>query len=194
MGGSVAVPEQRVGIHIVDSAMANPVIIVDYDPNWPGLFQALRRRIADALGDMAAAIEHVGSTAVPDLAAKPIIDIDVLLTSEPMLPAAIERLATLGYVHRGNLGIPEREAFFAPVNDPPHHLYVCPPCSGEFRRHIAFRDYLRAHPKDARVYGDLKIALAERFRDDRSGYSTAKSEFVEELTRRANRYPEKVIH
>src|SRR5579864_1738490 len=165
--------------------MANPVIVLDYDSNWPALFQSLRKRVADALGDMAAAIEHVGSTAVPDLAAKPIIDINVLLTSEPMLPTAIERLARLRYVHRGNLGIPEREAFFAPVNDPPHHLYVCPPSSAEFRRHVAFRDYLRAHPKDAEIYGDLKKALAVRYREDRSGYNTAKTEFVAELTSRA---------
>lgn len=164
--------------------MVNPVIVLDYDPNWPGLFQSLRKRIADALGDMAVAIEHVGSTAVPDLAAKPIIDIDVLLASETTLSVAIERLASLGYIHRGNLGVPEREAFLAPVNNPPHHLYVCPPSSAEFRRHIAFRDYLRAHPEDAKIYGDLKRALAERFRDDRSGYNTAKAEFVTELTSR----------
>jgi len=165
--------------------MANTVIVLDYDPNWPGLFQSLRKRIADALGDMAATIEHVGSTAVPDLAAKPIIDIDVLLASETMLPVAIQRLASLGYVHRGNLGVPEREAFLAPANDPPHHLYVFPPSSAEFRRHMAFRDYLRAHPEDAKIYSDLKTALAERFRDDRSAYNTAKAEFVAELTSRA---------
>ena len=165
--------------------MANPVIVLDYDPDWPGLFESLRRRIAVALGDIAAAIEHVGSTAVPDLAAKPIIDLDVLLASETMLPAAIERLASLGYIHRGNLGMPERESFLALANDPPHHLYVCPPCSAEFRRHVAFRDYLRADPKDAKIYGDLKIALAERFRDDRSAYIAAKGEFVAELTTRA---------
>jgi GrpB-like predicted nucleotidyltransferase (UPF0157 family) len=165
--------------------MANPVIVLDYDPDWPRLFRSLRRRIGDALGDLAAAIEHVGSTAVPDLAAKPIIDIDVLLASETMLPAAIERLASLGYIHRGNLGIPEREAFLAPPNAPPHHLYVCPPCSAEFRRHMAFRDYLRTHPEDAKIYGDLKIALAERFREDRSAYITGKGEFVAELTSRA---------
>jgi GrpB-like predicted nucleotidyltransferase (UPF0157 family) len=173
--------------------MENPVIVLDYDPAWPGLFQALRKRIADALGDMAAAIEHIGSTAVPDLAAKPIIDIDVVLASETMLPAAIERLANLGYIHRGNLGVPEREAFRAPANDPPHHLYVCPPCSAEFRRHIAFRDYLRAHPKDAKIYGDLKIVLAERFREDRSAYNTAKCEFVAEMTSRGMQYSEKLI-
>ena len=165
--------------------MANPVIVLDYDSNWPVVFQSLCKRIADALGDLAAAIEHVGSTAVPDLAAKPIIDIDVLLASEAILPTALERLRSLGYVHRGNLGIPEREAFFAPVNDPPHHLYVCQPCSAEFRRHIVFRDYLRAHPKDAKIYGDLKIALAKRFQEDRSAYNTAKTEFVAQLTRRA---------
>jgi GrpB-like predicted nucleotidyltransferase (UPF0157 family) len=173
--------------------MANPVIILDYDPNWPGLFQSLRKRIADALGDMAAAIEHVGSTAVPHLAAKPIIDIDVLLASETMLPAAIERLAKLGYVHRGNLGVPEREAFFAPANDPSHHLYVCPPSSAEFRRHLAFRDYLRAHPREAKIYAGLKIALAERFREDRPAYNTAKGEFVAERTSRAIHFSEKLI-
>jgi len=172
--------------------MENPVIILAYDPDWPGRFQSLRKRIADVLGDMAAAIEHVGSTAVPDLAAKPIIDIDVLLESETMLAAAIECLARLGYVHRGNLGVPEREAFRA-ADDPPHHLYVCPPCSVEFRKHVAFRDYLRAHPKDAKIYGELKIVLAERFREDRSAYNSAKSEFVEEMTSRAMRCPEKSI-
>ena len=113
-------PNWGVNILILDSAMANPIIVLDYDPNWPGLFQSLRKRIADTLGDMA---------------------------------AAIERLASLGYIHRGDLGIPEREAFPAPAHDPPQHLYVCPPWSAEFGRHMAFRDYLRAHPKEAKIYG-----------------------------------------
>jgi GrpB-like predicted nucleotidyltransferase (UPF0157 family) len=165
--------------------MDNPIIVLQYDPRGPALFQSLRGRIADALDEMAAAIEHVGSTGVPGLVAKPIIDIDVLLASETMLPAAIERLASLGYIHRGDLGIPQREAFRAPGGDPPHHLYVCPPCSSEFQRHVAFRDYLRAHRQDAKIYGDLKIALAKRFRDDRQAYNTAKGEFVAEITRRA---------
>jgi GrpB-like predicted nucleotidyltransferase (UPF0157 family) len=165
--------------------MPNPVIVVDYDSNWPRFFETLRQRIAEGLGDAAAAIEHVGSTAVPGLAAKPIIDIDVLLASEALLPLAIERLARLGYVHQGDLGIPEREAFLALANNPPHHLYVCPPTSAEFRRHIAFRDYLRAHPGDAKAYGDLKIALAARFLEDRAAYIAGKDEFVTELTRRA---------
>jgi GrpB-like predicted nucleotidyltransferase (UPF0157 family) len=104
-----------------------------------------------------------------------------------MLPAAIERLAIVGYVHQGNLGVPQREAFLAPAGDPPHHLYVCPPRSAEFRRHLAFRNYLRAHPQDAKIYGDLKRALASQLREDRPGYINAKGEFVEELTSRAIR-------
>jgi GrpB-like predicted nucleotidyltransferase (UPF0157 family) len=171
--------------NILSRAMANPIIVVDYDPNWPIVFESLRKRIADILGDVAAAIEHVGSTAVPNLPAKPIIDIDVLLASETMLPAAIERLASIGYVHRGDLGVPEREAFYAPANDPPHHLYVCPPQSAEFRRHVAFRDYLRAHPREAKIYANLKITLAERFRDDRPAYNDGKTEFVNGLLSRA---------
>jgi GrpB-like predicted nucleotidyltransferase (UPF0157 family) len=165
--------------------MANPVIVVDYDPTWPTVFESLRKRIAGVLGGMAAAIEHVGSTAVPNLAAKPIIDLDVLLASETMLPATVERLASLGYVHRGDLGVPQREAFYAPANDPPHHLYVCPPHSAEFRRHVAFRDYLRAHPREAKIYANLKIRLAERFRDDRPAYNDGKTEFVKGLLSRA---------
>jgi GrpB-like predicted nucleotidyltransferase (UPF0157 family) len=171
--------------NILSRAMANPIMVVDYDPNWPIVFESLRKRIADILGDVAAAIEHVGSTAVPNLPAKPIIDIDVLLASETMLPAAIERLASIGYVHRGDLGVPGREAFYAPANDPPHHLYVCPPQSAEFRRHVAFRDYLRAHPREAKIYANLKITLAKRFRDDRPAYNDGKTEFVNGLLSRA---------
>jgi GrpB-like predicted nucleotidyltransferase (UPF0157 family) len=163
------------------------VIVVEYNPNWPAIFESLRARTAAILGDMAAAIEHVGSTAVPGLAAKPIIDMDVLLVSETMLPAAIERLANLGYVHQGDLGIPDREAFLTPAGDPAHHLYVCPPHSAEFRRHLAFRDYLRAHPVDAKRYGDLKLALAERFRKDRLAYTEAKTEFIVQMTDRAQK-------
>ena len=159
-------------------ATANPVVVVEYDWRWPELFESLRTRVTAVLGEMAARVEHVGSTAVPGLAAKPVIDIDVLLRSDEVLFAAIERLARLGYVHRGNLGVPEREAFATPANDPPHHLYVCPPQSAEFRRHVAFRDYLRLHTKEAKAYAELKIALAGRFREDRVAYNEGKTEFV----------------
>lgn len=165
--------------------MSSPIVIEDYDPHWQGQFELLRARIAAALGPLAAAIEHVGSTAVPGLAAKPIIDIDVLLCSAADLPTAITRLATLGYQHRGDLGVPGRDAFRPPPNDVAHHLYVCVPECLEYARHIRFRNYLRMHPEDARAYERLKRTLAVEFRNDRETYNQAKTEFVEAVLGRA---------
>lgn len=157
----------------------NRVIAVrDYDPRWPEQFEKLRARIAGALGDLAAAIEHVGSTAVPGLAAKPIIDIDVLLRSPADLPEAIQRLASLGYQHQGDQGIAGREAFRAPAGEIAHHLYACLGRQGEFTRHLCFRDHLRKHREDARAYAKLKLELARRFGDDRDAYSRAKTDFI----------------
>jgi GrpB-like predicted nucleotidyltransferase (UPF0157 family) len=127
---------------------------------------------------LAVAIEHVGSTAVPGLPAKPIIDIDVVVPSSSDVPEAIARLATIGYVHRGDLGIAGREVFAAPSGTPPHHLYVCPADGAELARHRFFRDYLISHPEIASAYGSLKKAAAEQHRDDRAAYIEAKSEFV----------------
>jgi len=165
--------------------MSAPIIIEDYDPRWPEQFEVLRARIAPVLGPLAAAIEHIGSTAVPGLAAKAVIDIDVLLRSAADLPEAINLLATLGYQYRGDLGVPGREAFRPPPNDLPHHLYVCAPECLEYARHILFRNHLRGHPEDARSYERLKRALAVEFRNDREAYNQAKTRFVEAVLRRS---------
>lgn len=164
--------------------MTGPIILEDYNPFWPEQFQMLRSRIAAALGPVARTIEHVGSTAVPGLAAKPVIDIDILLRSPDDLPVAIEKLFALGYRHKGDLGIPGREAFRAPLHDVPHHLYACSPDSGEYERHIAFRDYLRSHPDDAGAYATLKRKLARQYRTDREAYTEAKGEFIHAILQR----------
>jgi GrpB-like predicted nucleotidyltransferase (UPF0157 family) len=166
--------------------MTAPIVIAEYDPVWSERFDLLRSRIAPALGPLAAAIEHVGSTAVAGLAAKPIIDIDVLLRGRDDLGAAIKELHWLGYRHRGDLGIPGRESFRAPPDDFPHHLYLCLPQYHEFDRHIAFRDYLRTHPDDVVAYGRLKRQLAAQHRASREAYTQAKSAFVEFILQRAN--------
>jgi GrpB-like predicted nucleotidyltransferase (UPF0157 family) len=163
----------------------NPVIIQSYDPQWPQLFETLRVRIAAALGSMAAVIEHVGSTAVPGMAAKPIVDVDVLLASPDDLESVIARLASIGYEHEGDLGISGREAFRTAPPACPHHLYVCLPEALPYREHLAFRDYLRTHPRDADAYAELKRRLAAEFADDRDAYTQAKSGFVIEILRRA---------
>ena len=163
--------------------MPGPIIIVDYDPKWPELFAELRAGAGKALGGLALKIEHVGSTAIPGLAAKPVIDIDVLLASAGGLSEAIERLAPLGYTHRGDLGVSGREAFSRPLGQPPHHLYLCVPDSAEYVRHIAFRDYLHAHPESARAYAELKRNLAKQFSHDGESYNAGKNEFVNKILR-----------
>src|SRR6516164_2274324 len=143
--------------------MPETVIIVDYDPHWPDLFEELRAPVAAALGDLVVSVEHIGSTAVPGLEAKPIIDMDVVVPSVADIPEAIRRLATLGYIHRGDLGITGREAFTSPAGKPRHHLYLCATDSAELRRQRSFRDYLMTHPDDAKAYETLKKVAAQRF-------------------------------
>ena len=156
----------------------DPVVVVDYDPVWRDTFELLSARLRSALGDLAIAIEHVGSTAVPGLAAKPVVDIDVVLRSEADLPAAGAALATLGYAFIGDLGITGREAFRAPAADPPHNLYVCAAGAVELQRHLTFRDALRADSALAQEYAELKRDLAARYRDDRDSYTEGKTPFV----------------
>jgi GrpB-like predicted nucleotidyltransferase (UPF0157 family) len=166
---------------LLEAIVANPVVIVDYDPSWPATFQRLRDRLAATLGPLAVAIEHVGSTAVPGLAAKPIIDLDVVIADRADLPAVIQRLQPLGYHHEGDLGVPGRQAFTTPAGAPPHHLYVCAVGAAALDRHLAFRDALRADPAAAGAYGDLKRSLAARLSHDRVAYTEAKSAFVERV-------------
>jgi len=159
--------------------------VVEYYPAWVQLFEKLRDFVFPVLSDLVVTIEHVGSTSVPGLSAKPIVDMDVVVSTLDDVHIAIQRLTTLGYVHEGDLGATGREAFIPPDAVPWHHLYVCATDNDEFKRHILFRDYLRSHPEDAKLYGDLKLELAQRFRNDRTAYSNSKSDFVKEILKRA---------
>jgi len=163
--------------------MGEPSIVVtEYDRAWPRLFDVLRGRVLDALGEeLAVAVEHVGSTSVPGLAAKPVVDIDAVVPSAEHVPLAVERLERAGYRHEGDLGTSGREAFEPPAGAPWHHLYVLPADSEELRRHLAFRDHLRAHPEAATAYADLKREAARRVGDDRRAYTEAKDNFVERV-------------
>ena len=157
---------------------SEPVItVVEYDPAWPLEFERLRERAAAAVGDLALAIEHIGSTAVPGLAAKPVIDL-VIVVEPPSVQGTIERLTAIGYVHEGNLGVEGREAFSVPEGERRHHLYVSPTDSEELRAQLAFRDRLRESAALAVEYEALKRELAAQFRNDRIGYTEAKTDFV----------------
>ena len=161
------------------------VMVVDYDPGWPRDFDMLRERIWPGLADIALRIEHVGSTSVPGLAAKPIIDMTIVVATRDDVPKAIERLALLDYVHRGNLGIDDREAFDHPAGLRRHNLYVCPEGTIGIVNQVAVRDYLRANPEAATRYGALKKQLADRFPEDIDSYVLGKTDFVLDILRRA---------
>lgn len=152
--------------------------VVEYDPDWPRQFQAIRSRLVPAIGDIASAIEHVGSTAVPGLCAKPVIDIDVVVDGVHDMAEAIEKLAAIGYGHRGDLGIVGREAFNSPNQNPRHHLYVCLRGILALRNHLAIRDALRSNADVARGYGELKMQLASRFSNDIDRYIEGKTDFL----------------
>ena len=152
--------------------------VVDYDSNWPRNFLQLKDRIWPSLCDVAIAIEHVGSTSVPGMAAKPVIDMDIVIASRSELPTILLRLGRLGYRHRGDLGIADRDAFRAPEDQPAHHLYACVQNGLALRNHIAVRDYLRTHRSDAAAYSTLKRGLAEQFGNERARYNEAKTDFI----------------
>lgn len=130
-------------------------------------------------------IEHIGSTSVVGLAAKPIIDIDVVISSRLHLKEVIEKLNSIDYVHQGNLGIPGREAFMWPEETRRHHVYVCSVDTPNLHDHLIFRDYLRTHPKTVLAYSNLKRRLALKYRNDRDGYTNSKTEFINSILAKA---------
>lgn len=157
-----------------------PVRIAEYERAWPALFERARALIAGALGDLVVAIEHVGSTAVPGLGAKPVIDIMAGLRSLAHHEPCVPPLQALGYTYKGELDIPGRHYFRKPARGPRTYQIHMVEQGGDFwRRHLLFRDYLRGHSDEARAYYELKLRLAAEFRMDREGYTEAKSEFIE---------------
>ena len=154
------------------------ITVVDYDPTWSGTFERLRAGFWPHISDVAAGIVRVGSTSVPGLAAKPVIDMTIVVPDPPAMRAVIARLAGIGYRHRGDLGVPGREAFERPEGTPAHHLYACVAGNDGLRNHLALRDRLRSHPEGAKEYGRLKRELAEQFAEDIDGYVDGKTEFI----------------
>lgn len=159
------------------------ITVVPYDEAWKAGFEAIRRELEDAVGDLIIGIEHVGSTSVEGLSAKPCIDLDVIIRDSTVFDEVVRRLNGIGYFHEGNLGIADREAFR--YADKPHlfahHLYVCPQHSKELHRHIVFRDFLRSNPDAARKYSLVKETAARLYPEDIDGYLAYKSPCIAQL-------------
>ena len=159
------------------------VIVLPYDEAWKTAFEAIKAEIESALGKLILGIEHVGSTSVEGMSAKPCIDLDVIIKDDSMLDAVIERLAEIGYIHEGDLGIKGRDAFKYTDKSHlmAHHLYVCPENSDELRRHIVFRDFLRNNPDAAKRYSAVKETAAVLYPNDIDKYIEYKAPCIEEL-------------
>ena len=160
------------------------VRVVPYDPRWPGLFEEERRLVAAALGPGLVAVEHIGSTSVPGLAAKPVIDIMAGLERLELTAAQIDALERLGYEFLGDHGIPGR-LYFRKGRPRSHHIHAVVYGGPSWERHLALRDYLRAHADEARRYGELKQRVAADVGGHRGRYLRGKDAFVAELEERA---------
>ncbi len=170
--------------------------VIPYTNEWRDQFEGIRNVLVERLDSLILGVEHVGSTSVPGLAAKPILDIDVIISDRDKLDIVMEALSQLGYDHKGDLGIAGREAFSRRDNKVPwdgtgriwnvhHHLYVCAKNSSELIQHIAFRDYLKHNPEDAREYADVKMRAAENYPHDIEGYMAEKAECIERILEKA---------
>lgn len=160
------------------------IVVTDYSSQWPVQFEMLKNIYSIALQGVDTDIQHVGSTAVLGLAAKPIIDIDIIIDNDTVLETVIGRLENIGYKHRGDLGIPQREAFkhltgvYNGKSLPAHNLYVCIKGCDSLNNHLTFRDYLKQHPGKIAEYSALKKRLAATYPNDIDAYVENKTPFI----------------
>jgi GrpB-like predicted nucleotidyltransferase (UPF0157 family) len=172
--------------------MPDPVIVVPYDPLWPELFSELGAALRRSLGCAALRIDHVGSTSVPGLDAKPVIDVQISVASFEPWEAFGVPLQRLGFVwHADNPDLTKRY-FREPPGTRRTHIHVR--CAGSWSEQLTllFRDYLRTHEADARRYAALKYRLAEQYRNDRVGYTEAKSPLIWEIVAQAHQWSQEI--
>jgi GrpB-like predicted nucleotidyltransferase (UPF0157 family) len=163
------------------------VEVVPHDPRWRDAFEAEARHVADALGENVSAVHHIGSTAIPNIYAKPVIDLLVEVRGIGEVDARSAAMESLGYEVMGEYGIPGRRYFRKDTREGirTHQVHVFEAGSAEVERHLAFRDYMIAHPVEAQRYSELKRRLAEEHPQDMDGYIEGKDDFIKEMDERA---------
>jgi GrpB-like predicted nucleotidyltransferase (UPF0157 family) len=159
--------------------------LLAYEPNWSQLFLAEKEQLCASLGNHLLDIQHIGSTSIPGMPAKPILDIGVAVINFEAAAVCIPLLAQLSYSHKGENGIARRH-YFVKGNPRTHHLHMLEVASEEWKNHLLFRDYLRRNPKTAGAYARLKQQLATRFAADREAYQIGKESFIQAVLQRAN--------
>lgn len=161
--------------------MNGRIEVVSYDSKWPSMFTSEAKLIKQALGSICIAIHHIGSTSVPDLSAKPIIDMLPVVDDILEVDKCIAAMEDLGYESKGENGIAFRRFFQKGRQVRTHNVHVYEKGDSEIDRYLKFRDWLRAHEDDARAYAELKLELARRFPDDIQHYCDGKDAFVAKI-------------
>lgn len=160
------------------------VRLTEHNENWVRMFAEEAQLLRGLFGDQIIRFEHFGSTSVPGLRAKPVIDMMCIVKDIEKIDEFDEQMNSLGYDVAGEWGIPGRRLFRKGGENRTHHIHVYQSDNPEIERHLIFRDYLRTHPEEVERYGKLKEELARRY-DDTSLYSKAKKPFVQEMEQRA---------
>ena len=166
--------------------MPQHITVLDYDPKWPLEYEKERDYIAEILNDNCICIYHIGSTAVPGLAAKPVIDIMAVVRSLEKTDDAAGKFSAIGYEYLGEFGIAGRRYLRKGGDERTHQIHIFQADDWEnIRRHLAFRDYMRTHEKERKEYAEIKKSLALKYPYDIDGYCDGKDAFVREMERRA---------
>jgi GrpB-like predicted nucleotidyltransferase (UPF0157 family) len=166
------------------------VEVVPHDPRWRDAFEAEAKHVAAALGENLVAIHHIGSTAIPNIYAKPVVDLLVEVGDVAEVDERSSAMQSLGYEVMGEYGIPGRRYFRKDNQEGirTHNLHAFEAGSAEAVRHLAFRDYMIAHPAEAQMYSELKRTLADEHPQSMDGYMDGKDGFIKEMDRRAARW------
>lgn len=167
------------------------IYMVPHDSNWQQEFKNEAQRITDALGENVVTVDHVGSTAIPGIYAKPVLDLLLVARGVEALDEKQSEIEALGYEARGEYGIPGRR-FYRRDNsegDRTHQIHAFEVGSPQIARHLAFRDYMIAHPDAAQAYSDLKRTLAAQHPNDSEAYMDGKDAFIQAIDRRAASEP-----
>ena len=161
--------------------MARIIEIVPYNLNWPLLFMEESRFIKQALGDNCIDIHHVGSTSIVGLSAKPVIDMIPVVKNILDVDKVIDKMVDLGYESKGEFGMPFRRFFMKGGDNRTHHAHVFEEHNPEINRHVKFRDWMREHEGDRKLYENLKIELAQKYSTDPIAYSLNKDLFISNI-------------
>lgn len=164
------------------------IVVEPYNKKWKAKFKSEKHKLEKVFNDIIVDIHHIGSTAIPGIKAKPVIDIMVVVKDIDKVDSFNNAMKTLGYEPKGEFGIENRRFFQKGDNNRTHHVHIFQQGNKEIKRHLNFRDYMRAHPQKAHKYSNLKETLADKYSHDINKYIEGKNDFIAEIDNKAAKW------